>query len=459
MKKPLTPNQITEASSLRGTVSRTSNKLFKSIVSAIFFGAGITLQVSNAAAQTTPSTDPMRVKADALLSLLNGEGEIPEHFHPLFLREVPQEKLQGILTDMSKQYGKAVRITSLEKPAPNQAVLMVEYDRAVVRIEMAIADTTESHLISGLYFTQAQVQGDNIQNVVREIGRLPGKTAFGIWKTNGRRLTLTSGHRPNEPMAVGSTFKLVILAALDEEIKRGKRRWSDVVPLTKKSLPSGQMQHWPNNAPISLHTLATMMISISDNTATDTLLELLGRQNVTRFEQSIGIMTHRQSPMLSTIEFFVLKEDAQTSLRNQWISGNYSSRLRLLENNKKLWRPSNAGHASAGATPAHIDKIEWFYAPSDIASIMNWFAIHGSPQAKSILGVSPGMSGADRQNWSYVGYKGGSETGVISMNYLLISKNGEQYIISGSWNNPSKAVDDNQFHQYMARAAGILSRR
>ena len=40
------------------------------------------------------------------------------------------------------------------------------------------------------------------------------------------------------------------------------------------------MQDWPPGAAVTVETLATLMISVSDNTATDTLIRLVGRERV-----------------------------------------------------------------------------------------------------------------------------------------------------------------------------------
>ena len=95
---------------------------------------------------------------------------------------------------------------------------------------------------------------------------------------------------------------------LAREIAAGKRRWSDVVPLGARSFPGGTMQDWPQRAPVTLQTLATMMISISDNTATDTLMRLLGREAIAAEVVASGHSApSRMLPMLTTIEAFALK--------------------------------------------------------------------------------------------------------------------------------------------------------
>src|SRR5215472_9459217 len=103
-------------------------------------------------------------------------------------------------------------------------------------------------------------------------------------------------------LAVGSTFKLAALATLRSDVDKKKRSWKDVVELRPeaKSLPSGVLQDWPDHAPLTLYTLAALMISQSDNTATDALIGLLGREKVEAFAS-------RNKPYLTTREMFVLK--------------------------------------------------------------------------------------------------------------------------------------------------------
>ena len=65
---------------------------------------------------------------------------------------------------------------------------------------------------------------------------------------------------------------------------------------------------WPRGAPVTLHTLAALMISQSDNTATDMLLHPLGRENVERMMAAIGVAAPaRNRPLLSTLELSAIK--------------------------------------------------------------------------------------------------------------------------------------------------------
>ena len=75
---------------------------------------------------------------------------------------------------------------------------------------------------------------------------------------------------------------------------------------------------------------------------------------------------------------------------------------------------------------------------------MDWLRIESQDQKaehlRGVLGINPGLD-INRKVWSYVGYKGGSESGVLNMTYLLRHKNGEWYAISASWMRTDAAVE------------------
>src|SRR5439155_8727945 len=95
---------------------------------------------------------------------------------------------------------------------------------------------------------------------------------------------------PDEPLAIGSSFELWVLAELAREVESGKRKLDDVVLLCEDALshPSGFFYTWSAGAPVTLHTLASLMISQSDNTATDMLVRMLGREPIESVFAEIG---------------------------------------------------------------------------------------------------------------------------------------------------------------------------
>jgi hypothetical protein len=58
----------------------------------------------------------------------------------------------------------------------------------------------------------------------------------------------------------------------------------------------------------------------------------------------------------------------------------------------------------------------------------------------------------------YAGYKSGSETGVISMNYLIHTADGKHFVMSAIWNNKAKAVSRSELGNLMSAAGDFLER-
>ena len=55
----------------------------------------------------------------------------------------------------------------------------------------------------------------------------------------------------------------------------------------------------------------------------------------------------------------------------------------------------------------------------------------------------------------YLGYKGGSEPGVIQMTFLLRRKTGEWRAVAASWTNPAAAIDEGRFVALVARLVAL----
>src|SRR3546814_10052889 len=94
---------------------------------------------------------------------------------------------------------------------------------------------------------------------------------------------------------------------------------------------------------------------------------------------------------------------------------------------------------------------------------MDWLRRHTetvpAPEARRILGLNPGIPADAASHWAYVGYKGGSEPGVLDMTLLLHAKSGGWYALSGTWNNPDAALAEGRLIGLMSRAATLAAER
>lgn len=86
----------------------------------------------------------------------------------------------------------------------------------------------------------------------------------------------------DEPFPTASAYKIYILAELYRKVYSGECSLNDRYPLTEgiKSIGSGVLEHLDEGLNLTLKDYATLMMIISDNTATDFLFKFLGRDNI-----------------------------------------------------------------------------------------------------------------------------------------------------------------------------------
>ena len=413
------------------------------------------------AAQSPPPTavqaaPAVTARANEIVTILNGGGDYAVTFSSTFRDAVPKDKFDAIAAQLKSQAGSATGIRSITPATPFQATIVVDYQRALVTM-LLVVDPAEPHQVTGLRITGAEPRNDGAGALKSDFVKLPGSAGFGIYAlaSDGIRPVLELNGDTAAP--IGSAFKLWTLAEVAREIGAGTRHWPDVITVGPHSLPSGILQSWPDHAPVTLQTAATLMISISDNTAADTLLTTLGRDRVDAMVRTIGVTDPaRTLPVLTTHEAFELKMPANAALESRWASSPPEARRQLLAaNGKSLAAPIDL--AAFSGSPAAIEQVEWFASPADMARTLNWLRLHGDATTHAILAVNPGAEAATTSKFRYIGYKGGSEPGVISMNYLVQSRTGDWFAVTGNWHNASAAIDEAKFVSLMNRALLLAS--
>jgi beta-lactamase class A len=199
------------------------------------------------------------------------------------------------------------------------------------------------------------------------------------------------------------------------------------------------------------------MISVSDNGATDLLLNALGRKKVEAMQRKLAIADPSLNrPFLSTMEFFKLK--AAAPLRDRWIGANERGRRAMLAEVNRAPSTELAALFRAG-NPVAPDRVEWFLSPLDLARTMDWLRRNTesgpAADARRILALNPGIPPQLAARYGYVGYKGGSEPGVMNMTLLLQSKAGGWRVLTASWLNTQARVDEGRFAMLVSRAAEL----
>lgn len=336
-------------------------------------------------------------------------------FAPLFLAQLPVQQVELIIDQLTPALGAYEGVTS-------------QGDQYLVHFAAGILPTQISldveGKIQGLFFQPPRPKTSDLDDIVQAFAELPGETALLVASNEG----ILAAHNPEQPLAVASAFKLAVLAALRDEIDTGRLAWDDVVALPQEasSLPTGILQEWPTGSPLTVHSLAALMISLSDNTATDALIGLVGRERIERYAP-------QSTPLLTTREAFLLKDPANEELLTAYRSSGADERRALLAELTGLPLPSVTVFTSG--TPMALD-IEWFFNVYELCALMN------RVQDLPLMAINPGI--ASPTQWERVAYKGGSEPGVLSLVTWLTGHNGQQYCVAAVWNDDT-ALDESAF--------------
>jgi beta-lactamase class A len=354
--------------------------------------------------------------AAALERLFTAPSPRSEWFASSFLAQIPLTQIEQIITEFRTSLG------AYQSVKPEGDSYLIQFEKGKLSAQIALNDEGQ---ITRLLL---QPRSDAIAPAaaIQQLQALPGQTNLVILEGN----TELAAHNADQPLAIGSAFKLAVLAALQEQIAKKERTWADVVELRPedKSLPSGILQTWFDGALLTVQSLATLMISQSDNTATDTLIHLVGREAIEAFSP-------RNKPFLTTREAFALKNPQNEALLKRYRDGNTRQRREVLQELSSAPLPDANLFSDK---PVALD-IEWFFTPRELCELMQ--KVENLP----LMSVNPGGGLVNPGQWERVSFKGGSEPGVVNLTTSLKAKNGKTYCVSATWNNAEAAIDETNF--------------
>lgn len=413
---------------------------------------------SPARAQTQPVISPqLSERANDVLRLWQGEEIEAEVFDENFRNAVPPAQFRILSRQVAQQQGQPLAILSIDPRNANSAILKVRYEKSIGTVNIDLENDLP-HRISGLQLTGFEAPEDSIADVMAAIDALPGRQGVLIQQLDAADVPPIAALDPDGRYAIASAVKLYILAELDRAIQAGERQWSDVVQLGPKSHPSGISQNWPDQSPVTLHTLATLMISISDNSATDTLIRIIGQD---KLAQIVTITGHHNPdelrPLLMTRQVSALKMPVHAERREQYLNAGPTERGQLLADFDSALTLDSLDSRILTHRPNFIAQLEWFATPADIVRLLDYLRHNASEEARTILAINPGIGQDAADKWDYFGYKGGSEPGVLSFNFLLQSNAGENYAVSVNWNNEETSLQESDLLALTTRLINLLA--
>jgi beta-lactamase class A len=369
---------------------------------------------------------------------------IEAHFHTSFLAQVPADTVALIFGQIHKEAG-ALTLGAVTEKAGK---LSVKADSRAGKLVIILGVHASDQKIETLLF-QPDVGDAPKPTSWAELDKALAAAApkADVFVARVEKGACKKVHAVNAkaPLAIGSTSKLYVLLSVVDQIRAGKLAWETEVEVKDewKSLPSGVTQDDPAGTKLTVKTLADRMISISDNTATDHLVYTAGRKNV---EAAVKATKHAKPalnvPFITTRELFLLKLGLPADEIAAYKKLGAEKRRALLDGKYATVKPTLDG-IEAWKDARDIDTLEWFASGEDLCKVMATLASRAEKDKDKagplldVLSLNPGLP-IDKAKWPFIGFKGGSEPGVLNGTFLLRRDDGVWFVVTAGFNGPTE---------------------
>ena len=367
------------------------------------------------------------------------EGDLANRFNAAFLEAVPPPQLLAVL----KQVGGEgpFTVTAVERSLEHSLVVLLKGTTKRFRTSIEV-EPEPPHRIAVLGFQSPTspygpvnswgALDARLRNAAPEVGFLAAEISRGTCRP-------VHAVEPDTSLSLGSVFKLYVLGAAAEAVRSGRLKWDTEIEVRDEARvhTSARTAEMDNNQPVALEELATHMIEVSDNTATDLVLDAVGREAVEAEQAKLGMAEpERNIPFLTTRELSLLKF-VQPSRVEEYLSLDLAARRRFLAVQLAL-RPALVEDLQFAPLPVAVDTLEWFASAADLCRVHVALQAQGKT-ARDIVGRNPGVYfGPDAE---YVAFKGGSEPGVLAGSWYVEHRDGRRFAISILLRNKDGSID------------------
>jgi hypothetical protein len=266
--------------------------------------------------------------------------------------------------------------------------------------------------------------------------------------TNGQCSTVAeveAGHL----RATASIFKLWVLAGAARAVAAGSASPGELLPLLASELaPGGAINGEPPGTLFPLSDLATLMIGISDNTATDLVHERIGRDAI---DEAIGAFGVTQPAVLTPLpgisEQFHLVFSFPLDVALDYINGSEDFQRQFLQDQVVPLGPFTG---QAYANTQLLVSGTWRATPLDICAAFAHFL--RLPQGSDAIAFADQALGAQsaqpevRNAWDRVWYKGGSLASgdgyhVLTHAWMLQDSGDDAWVVIAMSNDDAGGID------------------
>jgi beta-lactamase class A len=408
--------------------------------------AGPTRAPAPAAHATAPSATPqiphssvgdqLRWFLDADTRLPISARELSEHLSADFLAQVPPNRFNAAFASVP-----GIRLGKLTDVTPTHILGLVTAagQSFTITIMVDLHGKINSLLLSPLH--QPTAPPASWSELDRRLRKLAPDVSFLAAEVNGTSCRPVHAIAADTPRPLGSMFKLYVLEALAEKIRAGQLSWDTTLTIKPelKSLFGGQLQDRPDNSTVKVADAADLMISVSDNTAADLLIDKVGRRAVEAQVRRLSRHAGLDVPFLTTRELFELKGVDYPHQARRYLSLGTEGRRAFLDralagaprSKIKLW-----------TSPRDIRTLEWFASPADICRTFADLKTSADPGVGRAMSINDGGLALSHKDWPAVWFKGGSEPGVLDLSFLARSATGKTYVVTTLTSDPRTAFDE-----------------
>lgn len=342
-----------------------------------------------------------------LIQRMFEEGGIDEAWiAPIARSQLTPELVRTVVAQVSAAAGE------IESVAEDGHGWQASFARGTV---LVILGRDENGLVNGLWINELIPRDLTLEQAVATFDELPGEMALLVVSGD----EVLAERNADAELLIGSAFKLAVLQVVRDRVDDGTLAWDQVVRYDSAyaSLPSGMLQAYPDGHPITVATLSAMMIALSDNTATDVLIDLVGRERV---EAAAGL-----APLLKTAEFFKLKSEPE--LYRRYVDGTLEERRQILDELADIPLPHVSGVAN-GRT-AHGWRLP----------VRRLCALMAEVEDIGLMTINSG--GIPEADWERIAFKGGNDVGATNLTYMLTPPDGAPICVSMTWNDADELDD------------------
>ncbi|MFV0307214.1 MAG: serine hydrolase [Desertimonas sp.] len=358
-------------------------------------------------------------------------------FAAAFLAEIPIDDVRAALASLG---GGDWTMSDVEVLNPRWATAIITGPNGELLVDVEIDDAGQ---IAALIFENAGLREPptSMEDLLSQLGAGGERTALVVADIVDGNCVATTDSNADQVMPIASGFKLYVLGAVAGAILDGELTWEQEVTIRPELRSPWVPLAVADGDTMTVRDLAQIMIEVSDNTATDHLMDLVGRDAVEAMLTTFG---HHDpaitTPMLMTREMSVLKTHPE--LLDRFAAADEATRREILAT--EVAAAPTPGDDNVWSVPRAVFEVEWFATPNDLcralAGLHAMSAEPGLEPIAQIMSTNPGMI-TDPARIDTVWFKGGSEPGVLVGAWLAQRTDGSWFVSAGGAASSTTPID------------------